>query len=72
MPSRDAQIKPLTLSDLDGALTLSTTIGWNQRAEDWRMLLHIAPAASFARGGRTAAWSARRSASTMAASGGSR
>jgi hypothetical protein len=48
MPNSAPQIKPLTLSDLDGALTLSTTIGWNQRAEDWRMLLHIAPAASFA------------------------
>ena len=48
MPDSATQIKPLTLSDLDGALTLSTTIGWNQRAEDWRMLLHIAPAASFA------------------------
>jgi GNAT superfamily N-acetyltransferase len=48
MPNSATQIKPLTLSDLDGALTLSTTIGWNQRAEDWRMLLHIAPAASFA------------------------
>jgi GNAT superfamily N-acetyltransferase len=48
MPSSAAQIQPLTLSDLDGALTLSTTIGWNQRAEDWRMLLHIAEAGSFA------------------------
>lgn len=48
MPNSATQIKPLTLSDLDGALTLSTTIGWNQRAEDWRMLLHIAPDASFA------------------------
>jgi GNAT superfamily N-acetyltransferase len=48
MPGSAAQIRPLTLSDLDGALTLSTTIGWNQRAEDWRMLLDIAPAGSFA------------------------
>jgi GNAT superfamily N-acetyltransferase len=48
MPSSVAQIQPLTLSDLDGALALSTTIGWNQRAEDWRMLLDIAPAGSFA------------------------
>ncbi len=48
MPSSAAQVQPLTLRDLDGALTLSTTIGWNQRAEDWRMLRHIAPAGSFA------------------------
>ena len=48
MPSRAAQIQPLTFRDLDAALALSTTIGWNQRAEDWRMLLHIAPAGSFA------------------------
>jgi GNAT superfamily N-acetyltransferase len=48
MPSSAPHIRPLTPSDLDGALTLSTTIGWNQRAEDWRMLLHIAPEGSFA------------------------
>jgi GNAT superfamily N-acetyltransferase len=48
MPSSVAPIQPLTFRDLDGALTLSTTIGWNQRAEDWRMLLHLAPAGSFA------------------------
>jgi GNAT superfamily N-acetyltransferase len=48
MSNGAARIRPLTSSDLDGALTLSTTIGWNQRAEDWRMLLHIAPTASFA------------------------
>jgi len=48
MPNSATQIRPLTSSDLDGALTLSTTIGWNQRAEDWRMLLHLAPAGSFA------------------------
>lgn len=48
MPISDAQIEPLTLSDHDGALALSTAIGWNQRAEDWRMLLRIAPSGSFA------------------------
>jgi GNAT superfamily N-acetyltransferase len=48
MPNSATRIQPLTSSDLDGALTLSTAIGWNQRAEDWRMLLHVAPAASFA------------------------
>jgi GNAT superfamily N-acetyltransferase len=48
MPISPAEIALLTSSDLDGALGLSTTIGWNQRAEDWRMLLDIAPAGSFA------------------------
>jgi GNAT superfamily N-acetyltransferase len=48
MPNSAIYIEPLTLGDLEGALTLSTAIGWNQRAEDWRMLLHIAPAGSFA------------------------
>lgn len=41
-------IRQLTGSDLDGALALSTTAGWNQRAADWRMLLGIAPAGGFA------------------------
>jgi GNAT superfamily N-acetyltransferase len=48
MPIGATQIETLTLDDLDAAFTLSTTIGWNQRAEDWRMLLRIAPAGSFA------------------------
>ncbi len=48
MPSSAVQVQPLTSGDLDGALALSTTVGWNQRAEDWRMLLNIAPAGSFA------------------------
>ena len=48
MPSGAPQIQPLTPGDLDGALALSTAIGWNQRAGDWRMLLDIAPAGSFA------------------------
>lgn len=48
MPSSAPHIRPLTPGDLDGALTLSTTNGWNQRAEDWRMLLYIAPEGSFA------------------------
>jgi ribosomal protein S18 acetylase RimI-like enzyme len=38
----------LTFGDLDGALTLSSTAGWNQQLADWRMLLKIAPAGSFA------------------------
>jgi GNAT superfamily N-acetyltransferase len=40
-------IRQLTVGDLDGALALSTTAGWNQRTADWRMLLDIAPAGSF-------------------------
>ena len=48
MRSRSALIRPLAPGDLDGALTLSAAIGWNQRAEDWRMLLNIAPSGSFA------------------------
>ena len=43
----DADIRLLTAADLGGALTLSTTAGWNQRLADWRMLLQLAPAGSF-------------------------
>jgi GNAT superfamily N-acetyltransferase len=48
MPISEALIEPLTLSDHESALALSTAIGWNQCAADWRMLLRIAPAGSFA------------------------
>jgi GNAT superfamily N-acetyltransferase len=41
-------VRLLTPSDLDGALALSTTAGWNQQHEDWRMLLSLAPQGSFA------------------------
>jgi GNAT superfamily N-acetyltransferase len=41
-------IVPLTPSDLEGAFALSASVGWNQRAADWRMLLDLAPAGSFA------------------------
>lgn len=40
-------IRQLGSDDLEGALTLSSTAGWNQRIEDWRMLLTIAPRGSF-------------------------
>jgi GNAT superfamily N-acetyltransferase len=43
----DSHIRLLTIDDLEGALTLSTTAGWNQRTEDWRMLLRIAPGGGF-------------------------
>jgi GNAT superfamily N-acetyltransferase len=46
--STTAEIRLLTPGDLDDALSLSTGAGWNQRPEDWSMLLQIAPAGSFA------------------------
>jgi GNAT superfamily N-acetyltransferase len=44
---RDIAIRQLSRDDVDGALRLSSTAGWNQRLEDWQMLLTIAPAGSF-------------------------
>ena len=44
----DLIIRPLTPDDVDGAFRLSRCIGWNQRADDWRMLLRLAPATAFA------------------------
>lgn len=41
-------IQLLTAEDLDGAFRLSAGAGWNQRVADWRMLLQLAPAGSFA------------------------
>ena len=38
----------LSLDDLDAALALSAAAGWNQRLDDWSMLLRLAPAGSFA------------------------
>jgi GNAT superfamily N-acetyltransferase len=40
-------IRLLHDSDIELALTLSATAGWNQRVDDWRMLLQLAPAGSF-------------------------
>jgi GNAT superfamily N-acetyltransferase len=42
------EIRELTSQALDDALVLSTTAGWNQRLEDWRVLLAIAPHGCFA------------------------
>ena len=42
-----AVIRQLSLDDVGGALRLSSTAGWNQRRDDWQMLLTIAPAGSF-------------------------
>jgi GNAT superfamily N-acetyltransferase len=44
----DYVIRLLTSADLEDAMRLSSTAGWNQRLEDWRMLLELAPAATFA------------------------
>lgn len=44
----DPIIRPLAFDDLDDALRLSTVVGWNQRLDDWRMLLRLAPAGAFA------------------------
>lgn len=48
MGTTDPDIRLLTSGDLDGALALSVTAGWNQRLADWRMLLQLAPAGGFA------------------------
>ena len=45
---RDPIIRPLARDDLEGAFRLSTCNGWNQRLDDWRMLLRLAPASAFA------------------------
>jgi GNAT superfamily N-acetyltransferase len=52
----DAAIRLLAPEDLDDAFALSSTAGWNQRIDDWRMLLELAPGGSFAAvaGGRIA------------------
>jgi GNAT superfamily N-acetyltransferase len=50
-------IRLLSLDDIQGAMRLSSTAGWNQRLVDWRMLVSVAPDASFAAfsGGRVVA-----------------
>lgn len=42
-----AVIRELTPADVESAFTLSSTAGWNQRLEDWRTLLRLAPHGSF-------------------------
>ena len=44
----DLIVGALSVDDLDAAFNLSTIIGWNQRRDDWRMLLRLAPNAAFA------------------------
>jgi GNAT superfamily N-acetyltransferase len=48
MDTADPVIRVLTSDDLEGAFRLSTAAGWNQRVADWRVLLQLAPAGSFA------------------------
>lgn len=43
----DPTVRLLSIDDLDAALALSAAAGWNQRRDDWRMLLRQAPAGSF-------------------------
>jgi predicted GNAT family acetyltransferase len=39
----NGQIRRLTAEDVPAALGLSTEAGWNQTADDWRMLIELAP-----------------------------
>jgi GNAT superfamily N-acetyltransferase len=48
MATADPTIRLLSAVDLDAAFRLSAGAGWNQRLDDWRMLLQLAPAGSFA------------------------
>src|SRR5262245_2095092 len=41
-------VRLLGQADLDSAFALSSESAWNQRLEDWRMLLRLAPAGAFA------------------------
>jgi GNAT superfamily N-acetyltransferase len=41
-------IRLLTGEDVDAALALSASCGWNQRAAEWHMMLQIAPSGTFA------------------------
>ena len=47
MVMNGAVIRELTASNLEPAFALSSTAGWNQRLEDWRMLLTLAPHGAF-------------------------
>ena len=44
----EPDIRLLTAGDLDDAFGLSAAAGWNQGLPDWRKLLQLAPAGSFA------------------------
>lgn len=48
MTASDLAIRALADDDLRDALALSAAVGWNQRLDDWRMLLRLAPTGSVA------------------------
>ena len=48
MKTADLTVRLLTTDDLDGAFRLSAGAGWNQRMDDWQMLLRLAPTGGFA------------------------
>ena len=41
--TNDPILRKLTTADISGALALSTEAGWNQTADDWRMLIELSP-----------------------------
>jgi len=41
--SHDPILRKLTTADIPSALALSTEAGWNQTADDWRMLIELSP-----------------------------
>jgi len=43
----DIDIRLLTGNDVESALALSASCGWNQRAAEWHMMLQIAPVGAF-------------------------
>ena len=45
--SADLDIRLLTGNDVESALALSASCGWNQRAAEWHMMLQIAPSGTF-------------------------
>ena len=45
--SADIDIRLLTENDVESALALSASCGWNQRAAEWHMMLQIAPSGAF-------------------------
>src|SRR5215203_1478379 len=44
----DVSVRRLTHDDVEDALALSSMAGWNQRVDEWRLLIDLAPAGSFA------------------------
>jgi len=44
----DVSVRRLTHDDVEDALALSSMAGWNQRLDEWRLLIDLAPVGSFA------------------------